>query len=220
MSKFLQILLIFLLIFSISVNIFQYIKATRSELHHVVDVLDGDTILIENSRRVRLAGVEAPEKGLCGSKESAELLKSLIGDRLVKIVPIITDSYGRDVASIYLGNKYINQEIIASGWAGYNSQEIPERETVLKLHQDAMKSGKGIYGEICTQIVNPVNPKCNIKGSIGSKGTKIYFFPGCSSYQVSKVQLYLGEQWFCSEKEAQVAGYIKSTNCYNKLFKY
>jgi len=31
--------------------------------------------------------------------------------------------------------------------------------------------------------------------------------------------LDLGEQWFCSEKEAQEAGYKKSEHCYGKKYK-
>ncbi len=217
MPKFLQILLVFFLTVSVSVNIYQFAKESRRDLHKVVDVIDGDTILIENSRKIRLAGVEAPETGLCGSTQSAQILDELVGERYVKIVPITTDTYGRDVATVYLGKVNINKQMISSGWTFYNSQDVPDREEVQKIHQQNQTNAIGIFSAQCTQLENPTNQKCNIKGNI-SKNTKIYFFPGCSSYQVSKVQLYLGERWFCSEKEAISAGFTKSTNCYGKVY--
>lgn len=218
MPKFLQILLIFLLTVSISLNIFQYVNKNREDLHQVKAVIDGDTILIENSRKIRLAGIEAPEIGLCGSSEATALLTKLVGEKWVKIVPITTDSFGRDVATVYVGNTNINKEMISSGWASFNYQDIPEREEISQINKDVQKNGIGIYGKTCTQTENPVNPKCNIKGNISNIHNKTYFFPGCSSYSIIKVQLHLGESWFCSEKEALTAGFTKNPNCYGKSY--
>ena len=36
----------------------------------VVHVIDGDTLDLDNGRRVRLAGIDAPERGQCGSKRA------------------------------------------------------------------------------------------------------------------------------------------------------
>jgi len=32
------------------------------------------------------------------------------------------------------------------------------------------------------------------------------------------VEKDLGEDWFCSEKEAQAAGFTKPKNCYGKIY--
>lgn len=39
------------------------------------------------------------------------------------------------------------------------------------------------------------------------------FLPHCSEYNRTVIELHLGEEWFCSEKEASKAGYTKSKNC-------
>lgn len=55
------------------------------------------------------------------------------------------------------------------------------------------------------------NPDCSIKGNIGkSYLEKTYHLPGCSEYERTVVELDLGEEWFCAEKEATEAGYRKS----------
>jgi hypothetical protein len=41
---------------------------------------------------------------------------------------------------------------------------------------------------------------------------------GGSEYNRALVELDRGEQWFCSEKEAEAAGFVKSKNCFGKNF--
>lgn len=55
--------------------------------------------------------------------------------------------------------------------------------------------------------------KC-IKGNISSKGEKIYHYPGCLSYKVTKIEESKGERWFSSEAEAVAAGWRGAKNCH------
>jgi len=54
---------------------------------------------------------------------------------------------------------------------------------------------------------------CDIKGNISTSGEKIYHLPGCGSYAKTQVDEKRGERWFCSEREAQEAGWRKALNC-------
>ena len=54
-----------------------------------------------------------------------------------------------------------------------------------------------VYGE---------NGDCNIKGNINRK-EKIYHVPGSRSYKSTIINESEGERWFCSEAEAQAAGW-------------
>ena len=47
---------------------------------------------------------------------------------------------------------------------------------------------------------------CNIKGNINSKGKKLYHLPGMNNYDAVKA-----EKLFCSEEEAQKAGFTKAS---------
>lgn len=51
---------------------------------------------------------------------------------------------------------------------------------------------------------------CDIKGNISSSGEKIYHVPGQRHYEQTKISPSKGERWFCSESEAQNAGWRRS----------
>ncbi|MFH0762508.1 MAG: hypothetical protein V1925_01290, partial [Candidatus Omnitrophota bacterium] len=58
------------------------------------------------------------------------------------------------------------------------------------------------------------NPKCVIKGNYDKNSSlSNYYFPGCPQYEFTIVEKDLGENWFCTEKEAQAAGFTKAKNC-------
>jgi micrococcal nuclease len=59
----------------------------------------------------------------------------------------------------------------------------------------------------------PTSSNCDIKGNISSSGEKIYHEPGCGSYSRTIIDESAGEQWFCSENEAEAAGWRKAKNC-------
>jgi hypothetical protein len=48
---------------------------------------------------------------------------------------------------------------------------------------------------------------CDIKGNINSKGERIYHVPGGRAYASTLIDATRGERWFCSEAEAQAAGW-------------
>jgi len=52
-----------------------------------------------------------------------------------------------------------------------------------------------------------------IKGNISSSGEKIYHFPGCGSYNQTKIDESQGERWFTTAAEAEAAGWRKAQNC-------
>jgi hypothetical protein len=53
----------------------------------------------------------------------------------------------------------------------------------------------------------PQRSGCSIKGNISAKGERIYHSPGMGSYADTRINASSGERWFCSEREAQAAGW-------------
>lgn len=52
---------------------------------------------------------------------------------------------------------------------------------------------------------------CNIKGNISyNTGEKIYHIPGDAYYNSTTINESYGERWFCSEQEAQSAGWRRA----------
>ncbi len=54
------------------------------------------------------------------------------------------------------------------------------------------------------------NTECTIKGNVNSSGEKIYHVPGQKYYNSTRIDVEYGERWFCSEVEAQAAGWRRS----------
>lgn len=50
-------------------------------------------------------------------------------------------------------------------------------------------------------------PNILIKGNISARGDKIYHLPGSRSYVATQIDTRQGERYFCSEAEAQAAGW-------------
>ena len=73
-------------------------------------VIDGDTFVTGSRKNpVRLANVNAPEKGQMGSVKATQNLKNLIQGQQVQINTVARDKYGRSVAKVKVGNKSVNQ---------------------------------------------------------------------------------------------------------------
>ncbi|MFF3021884.1 hypothetical protein ACFVRR_04390 [Gottfriedia sp. NPDC057948] len=52
---------------------------------------------------------------------------------------------------------------------------------------------------------------CDIKGNVSFySGEKIYHEPGDEYYDVTKIDERYGEKWFCSEEEAEKAGFRRT----------
>lgn len=78
----------------------------------VVKVIDGDTFLTSRRKKpVRLANVDAPEKGERGYKKAKDDLSKLIKGEEVRIETDARDKYGRAIARVYKGRKSVNKEM-------------------------------------------------------------------------------------------------------------
>jgi len=176
----------------------------------IIDVIDGDTIVTENKQRVRLFGVNAPDEGYCYSEESKEKLTSLVKGKRVVLKNPIVDKYRRMVAVVYVKDKMINAEMVKGGYGRYDSEVNGESGVLREAREEAMSESKGLYSE-CVEKEAP-DSRCVIKGN-QDYGPKIYHLPGCLDYERTLIDLDLGDSWFCSEKEAKAAGFVKSKNC-------
>jgi micrococcal nuclease len=208
---------IILLIPSIILNIFLLKKKSSDESILVLEVLDGDTLLLDGKVRLRLRHVDAPELGFCGSQEAKNLLEELVKGKKIVIQEKILDQKARPLALVYVDDKLINLEMIKSGWGRFHHDKSSKTEVLKKAGNEAKEKRIGVYNEKCyQQDVNLENPDCIIKGNIDKNkyvDNKKYYFPGCSQYKFTIVEKDLGEDWFCTEKEAQEAGFVKAETC-------
>jgi endonuclease YncB( thermonuclease family) len=180
----------------------------------VIDVIDGDTIVISNKARVRLLAASAPELVNCYGPESRDYLKSLLLNKKVILAETVGDQWGRIVALVFLGDKLVNADLVNKGFARYESEKTSQSDLFKAANIHARDNNLGIYSPQCYQTENTKDPKCNIKGNIEkSFGTKTYHRPDCNEYGNTIVELSLGEQWFCTEADALTAGFTPSAHC-------
>jgi len=87
----------------------------------VVRVLDGDTLDVmfstDNVVRVRLAGIDAPEKRQPYGKETQQYLASLTCTGQVGVYTVNTDRYGRDIAYVFVDDMCLNALLVRQGYA-------------------------------------------------------------------------------------------------------
>lgn len=114
----------------------------------VIKISDGDTITILTQQReqvkVRLFGIDAPEKKQPYGQKSKQFLSNLIAGRSVKIQEKGKDRYRRVLGIIYLNGQDINEQMVLSGYAWayvkyskiYVKQELKARSQNLGLWRD------------------------------------------------------------------------------------
>jgi endonuclease YncB( thermonuclease family) len=136
-------------------------------------VVDGDTIILEDGRKVRYIGVDAPELGEEGSDDdeylawkarmrNMELLKG--SDlRLVKDPDMDKDKYGRLLRYVYIDGKFVNKILAREGMASVffcrpgweNCDPAGDRQRKKEIEQAGEYAGQrnlGIHNEHKKQL--------------------------------------------------------------------
>lgn len=178
-------------------------------------VIDGDTFETTEHQIIRLADINTPEAGLCGSDEAKKQLEKLIKNKRVFLKVLYRDDFDRLISWVYTPGVFINEALVSSGWAVYQQKTADLNKVLVAAKTEARETKKGVYSQLCSQTANPDNHDCSIKANVIRRQ---YRFPGCGQYNNTDVQLYLGDRWFCAETEAQKAGFTKGLDCFEKSF--
>ncbi|HHY72924.1 MAG TPA: nuclease [Bacillus bacterium] len=215
-------------------------EQTANQMEAIVtNVVDGDTLDISfhnKEERVRLLLVDTPETKHPSKPvqpfgpEASQFAKDALEGKEVTIELDVSDrdKYGRLLAYVWIDGKMFNEMLLEKGLARVAYVYAPNTKYVdefYEIQKRAQKEGIGIWSienyaqedGFRTEKKNPVkgdedaisqaNPDCLIKGNINSKGEKIYHTPYSRSYKQTKP-----ERWFCTEKEAEAAGFRAPKN--------
>lgn len=86
----------------------------------VARVVDGDTIDLSDGTTVRLIGIDAPERGVCGHGEATSRLRQLVEGKAVTLVPGARqdrDRYGRLLRYVEVDGLDVDLTMIREGHA-------------------------------------------------------------------------------------------------------
>lgn len=208
------------------------------DLVKVTRVIDGDTIEIEGGEKVRYIGIDTPETMdprkpvQCFGVESSKKNKELVEGKTVRLEKDITDrdKYNRLLRYVWLDDTLINLALVKGGFAYSYSYppDIKYQDKFVTAQKEAREAKVGLWSACGSESsetavssskvqvsssVQKSGSDCSIKGNINASGEKIYHLSGCGSYSKTKIEENRGERWFCSETEAQSAGWRKALNC-------
>ena len=108
-------------------------------------VVDGDTIVLMDKTRVRLHGIDTPERDQPYGKQATRALDALI-DTKVFVEEKDTDRYGRLVGVLYTAEGLnVNLEMVCSGHAWWYERYAPESKILEDCQTDAQQESKGLW---------------------------------------------------------------------------
>ncbi|WP_417807367.1 thermonuclease family protein [Thioclava sp.] len=200
--------------------------AVASTVSGVPRVVDGDTLVVENTR-VRLFGIDAPESkqtcqrasggawscGVAATQSLRELAKQGVrcsGDE--------EDRYGRLIAVCHAGGRDVNAAMVARGAAfayrkysmAYVRQEAEAKSARRGVWQGSAERPDLVRAQKrASSAAPPPQAGCAIKGNISMRG-HLYHLRGMRSYAATRINTRKGERWFCSETQAKAAGWRRA----------
>ena len=128
----------------------------------VVGVTDGDTVTVLDSsntqHKVRLAGIDAPEKKQAFGLASKQNLSNLVYGKTVTIETSKRDRYQREVGKVIINGRDANLKQIEAGLAWHykkyaNEQSSADQQTYAAAEVQAQQGRRGLWNE-----ANPTPP--------------------------------------------------------------
>lgn len=137
----------------------------------VVRAVDGDTLKLENGERVRLTGIDTPEKHESAKLyrdarksgkdvaviqrmgvKASEFTRRLVEGKRVRLEFDVEkqDRYGRLLAYVYLKDgTFVNEEIVKQGYASPYTfpPNVRYAERLRSVYQEARENRRGLWGE-------------------------------------------------------------------------
>ena len=116
----------------------------------VVGISDGDTfkLLVEGAQtlRVRLYGVDAPEKGQDFGTQAHQKLSALIFSKEVEVQQKDRDRYGRVVGIAFVEGCNVNKELLRTGYA-WQYTDYDRSKAWGMLQQQAKEEKAGLWSQ-------------------------------------------------------------------------
>jgi len=122
---------------------------------NVVDVIDGDTIKIEDGRIIQYIGIDAPEMEIPPAgqpfygKEALEFNKKLVQGKRVTVVldEQIMDVKGRTLGYVFVRGIFVNSEIVKNGLArvATHPPNVRYEDVLIEAEKDARKNKRGMW---------------------------------------------------------------------------
>jgi endonuclease YncB( thermonuclease family) len=124
----------------------------------VVGVSDGDTVTVMHEGRgekIRLYGIDCPEKHQDFGTKAKKCTSSMAYDKLVEVESVTQDRYGRSVALVKVNGQSLNEELLKAGlaWVLIRHCDKPLCNEWLKYEEQTRQRKSGLWS-----MPNPMPP--------------------------------------------------------------
>ncbi len=193
-----------------------------AQTFRVKEVVDGDTIVLEDGTKVRYIGLNTPERDRPFYEEAKEANRKLVEGREVRLEldTVEIDQYGRTLAYVFVGDTFVNLELLRQGYA--NAFTVPPNvkyeELFRQAEREAREAGRGLWAITETgvkithiqadapgsdsqnpngewvEIVNQGPEAVSLEGyTLKDAANHIYTFPAFTLQPGATVRLYSGQ---------------------------
>ncbi len=117
-------------------------------ISHVKYVVDGDTVILSQADgselTIRLEGIDAPERGQPFGDRSRQWLANATANESVRLVTSGTDRYGRTLGDLYINDRWLNLELVASGLAWHYAR-FRQSSRLASAQREAQNKNLGLW---------------------------------------------------------------------------
>ena len=183
-----------------------------------VGVTDGDTISVMRdgkAEKVRLEGIDCPEKGQDFGTRAKQFTSGLVFGKVVRVHEVTRDQWGRIVGRVYAGEEDVSLELVKAGMAWHFKKY--SSELLLDEAEDAARAaGVGLWS--VHQPMPPWEyrrgqgraPAVITDGEVyhGNTSSKVFHHSGCQHFNCKNCTMQ-----FKTREEAIQAGYRPCGRC-------
>jgi micrococcal nuclease len=135
-----------------------------AETSRVKEVVDGDTIVLEDDTKVRYIGLNTPERGRPFYEEATEANRKLVENKEIRLEfdTVKIDQYGRTLAYVFArdstassqGETFVNLELLHQGYANVFTvpPNVKYEERFREAEQEARETGRGLWATLETGV--------------------------------------------------------------------
>lgn len=192
----------------------------------VVGVADGDTITVVmdgKQTKIRLYGIDAPEKAQPYGQVATESMKRLATGHAVTVQAFERDKYGRTIGMVFADGVNVNETMVKSGNAWVYQQYCTEAFCAQwqTSEQEAKAARLGLWKDASPvapwewrhgRSVNNPDPQKEqpgiAAGVIGNVSTRKFHSPGCRHADCKNCTAK-----FVTREKAIAAGYVPCKVC-------
>lgn len=153
----------------------------------VVGVADGDTITVLRGRipvRIRLHGVDCPEKKQAFGQRAKQFTSKLVFGKVVRVNVVTTDKYNRTVGEVFVGGTSLNEALVQAGLAWWYRKYAPRAKMLAFFEGEARAAKRGLWSQ--PKPTPPWEYRHRGKPLLGNTQSRVVHGPSCRHYRCKR----------------------------------